>query len=286
MGTLGKLLIVLVFIASIMFMAFAVVLYATHTNWKEKADALQKELDSKNKQLADRTKEKTAIETALKMEKDNLAAQNVALAQKIITLNKENQDAKNEHNQLVQAREAAVESVRVAHVSLGTLRARYDGASEALFKAQKDWTSMASELVKTMDSVHSYALQVTTYQAIGEQLAKDYRNAVEVLKKHNLKLDPGIYLGQPPVGVCGIITAIRPKGMVEISVGSDSGLAKGHQLDVVRNREGKSMYVGKIKIISTEPDRAVGEVLIDYRRGIVQLDDEVKFIDITEIAAP
>ncbi|MDR0521958.1 MAG: hypothetical protein LBH00_08935 [Planctomycetaceae bacterium] len=286
MKDLGRLLIVLVFIVSIVFMSFAVVLYATHENWKKKADALTVELQSKEKQLKDLEKAKSALETALKLENEVLTAHRNALNTKTESLLKENTELVAENAELQKNLQNEVAATAAAHETLGRLRDRLDGASAALFKAQQQWSAMASELVQTIDQVHSYALQVTTYQSVSAQLAKDYRNVVEVLKKHNLKPEPSIYSGQPPAGICGIITVVRPKGMVEISVGSDSGIAKGHQLDVVRNREGRSAYVGKVEVIETAPDKAVAKVLADYRRGTVQVADEVQYIDVNEIAAP
>jgi hypothetical protein len=165
------------------------------------------------------------------------------------------------------------------------LRVRYDGASKALFDAQNDWVKMSTELVKKIDEAHSLALQVTTYQTVSSQLAKDYRDAVEVLKKHGLAADPDLYSGQPPAGIHGIVTEIRPRGIIEISVGADSGLIKGHRLDVVRNRDGRGSYIGKIEITETASDRAVARVLPEFRRGTVQRDDEVQYVDVNELTA-
>jgi hypothetical protein len=62
-------------------------------------------------------------------------------------------------------------------------------------------------------------------------------------------------------------------------------LTKGHQLDVVRNLEGRSSYVGKVEIIETAPDKSVAKILPEFRRGTVQKDDEVTYIDINSLTA-
>jgi hypothetical protein len=49
-------------------------------------------------------------------------------------------------------------------------------------------------------------------------------------------------------------------GLIQISVGSDAGLVKGHTLEVFR-LGAKSQYLGMIRLISIEPNTAVGQVV-------------------------
>jgi len=49
-------------------------------------------------------------------------------------------------------------------------------------------------------------------------------------------------------------------GLVEISIGSDQGLLKGHRLEVYRTSGGQSTYVGRIEVVSTAPDKAVCKI--------------------------
>ena len=54
-----------------------------------------------------------------------------------------------------------------------------------------------------------------------------------------------------------MITATPGAGLVEISLGSDQGLLKGHQLEVYRIGGGQSTYVGRIEVVQTDA-RPVG----------------------------
>ena len=157
--------------------------------------------------------------------------------------------------------------------------------NKTLFDAQNDWVIMSTQLIKKGDEAHSLALQLATYQSICAQLAKDYADAMEVLRIHGQTPDPALYTRKPPAGIHGFVTEVRPRGIVEISVGTDSGLVKGHQLDVVRNRDGRSSYIGKIEIAETMPDRAVANVMPEFRRGTVQRDDEIIYIEVNELTA-
>lgn len=285
MNLLGRLLIVLILVGSIVFMSFAVVLYATHTNWKKRADDLQSQLTAKNDEFNKLQSAKSSMESALKLEGTRQADRVSSLSEKVRQLTGDNEQANNELAQLKEQLATQTAAVQASHETAEKLRGRLDGASKAQFDAQNQWVDMSTQLTKKIDEVHSLALQVTTYQSVCAGLAKDYADAVEVLRKHGLSADPALYTSRPPDGIRGVVTEVRPKGIVEVSVGSDSGLVKGHQLDVIRNLEGRSSYVGKIEITDTSPDRAVARVMPEFRRGVVQRDDEITYIDVSELTA-
>jgi len=283
MNLLGRLLIILIFIGSIVFMSFSVVLYATHTNWRERANNLQKQLDDKNKEFAALKSLKDSMETALKLEYNRQANSVVALTEKVRQLTQDSAEAKDKVTELQADLAAQTAAVHASHETAEGLRKRLDGQSKELLKAQSDWVDMSTQLTNKIDEAHSLALQVTNYRSVTSQLAKDYTDAIEVLRKHGLSADPALYTQVPPAGIHGMVTEVRPRGVVEISIGADSGLVKGHQLDVVRNRDGRSSYVGKVEITKTEPDRAVASVMPEFRRGVVQRDDEVMYIEVNEL---
>ena len=69
---------------------------------------------------------------------------------------------------------------------------------------------------------------------------------------------------------CGVVIAVADD-LVEVSIGSDDGLQAGHELEVFRADE----YLGRLRVVSVKPDRAVVRVLKDFARGIVQRGDRV-----------
>lgn len=74
------------------------------------------------------------------------------------------------------------------------------------------------------------------------------------------------------------VKAVGRSELIEISLGSDAGLVKGHVLFVWRSglsAGGKTKYLGKIRIDSTEKDRAVATVLEKDRGGEIQKGDNV-----------
>ena len=66
--------------------------------------------------------------------------------------------------------------------------------------------------------------------------------------------------------------------LVEISLGSDQGLKKGHEMTVYRsglNKGANGKYLAKIVIVNTYPDKAVGRVIEGSRNGVIQKGDNV-----------
>ena len=68
-----------------------------------------------------------------------------------------------------------------------------------------------------------------------------------------------------------IVTKVGEKVLIEVSIGSDDGLRKGHTLEVFRNQS----YLGRVVVKSLQPDRAVCEIIPEYRKGIIKRGDRV-----------
>jgi hypothetical protein len=79
---------------------------------------------------------------------------------------------------------------------------------------------------------------------------------------------------RPPADVQGVITDVAPSGLVQLSIGSDAGLMKGHVLEVFRTSP-QPKYLGLVSIIEVKPHSAVGTLLDPKARKLVQADDKV-----------
>ncbi len=65
---------------------------------------------------------------------------------------------------------------------------------------------------------------------------------------------------ESPPPVVGEVKRVDPTNRrVELSIGSDDGLVVGHELFLLREKP-RPEYLGKITIISVDPDQAVGRV--------------------------
>ena len=92
----------------------------------------------------------------------------------------------------------------------------------------------------------------------------------QALADNNIQLD-----GQ--IQVEGVITAID-ESFVQLSIGSDDGLQIGKVLDVYRYSDGlgEPKWLGKVEVKSTESDKAVAQIIPEFRQGArVAIGDRV-----------
>ena len=89
-----------------------------------------------------------------------------------------------------------------------------------------------------------------------------------------MKPEPTLYEGTPPT-VDGVVLEVGANGLIEISIGADDGLMKGHRLEVVRRGDGVSVWLGRVEVTETSPDKAVCKVLPEFLQRPIQRDDRV-----------
>ena len=285
MNLVGRIFVVLIFVMSFAFMGFALVVYSTHTNWKAKADEWKAMYESARKEVNAAKADREELVRVMDEESSSRRREIINLKTKVEELKESNKQHGENLVKLKGELEKAVEMVSLSHTSLEKIRAELNVSRDAFRESQKGWQDIFSQYVAAIDRANDLSNKLVRFRSVGAQLAKDYQDAVDVLRKFGYKPDPTIYTDIPPKGVEGIVTEVRPNGWVEISIGEDSGIIKGHKLDIVRNLGGRSSYVGKIEVVRTEPDRAAAIVLPEYRRGTVQRDDKVEHIDLNEFSA-
>ena len=281
MNNVGKIFITLIFLLSVMFMSFTLVLYATHQNWKEEHAKVKKQLDEANARLAKEETTRNDLTKAYEAEVERGAQRIVALQEDVKLLQEEKQTLAEAKTKLEDDQQKHIEMVKLAHDSLAASRTELEGLRKDNRTLHEDWDRVFHKLVEQTDIAHDLALKLANYRSVGEQLAKDFRNACEVLRKFGLQADPDVYSGVPPKNVEGLVTEVRPDGWLEISIGEDSGIREGHQLDVYRQANGRSAYIGKVKVVQTQPDRAACVVMPEFRKGTIQREDSVGSISLT-----
>lgn len=287
MNLFGKILIMLNLLMSLVFMGFAVAVYSTHKNWKEivtldKATAqatgkklgLQAQLeDAKlvNSQLEEKLlalqkeiKQELAMRNSrlqvLETEKENLTTQ---VANKTLEIEQVTADKK--------ITSAAIESLTIeANKKSAEIESltgeidRFRGELQALFGKLIDATDGLAKTQAELDKANNQA----------KVLVAENAKAKSVLKK--VGLTPDSPVGGPPK-IEGVVRASTTDGLVEVSLGSDDGLMRGHTMEVFRlgDNPNSTKYLGRIEILSTKADISVGKVLPQYRRGTIEKDDRV-----------
>ncbi len=281
MSTVGKVLVVMQIAFSVLLMAFAGGVYSVQTNWKTKATAAESKLskaetDVRNAKANAKTIQDKAVATEKALKDAADRAQGTADAEKV--------QITQIQRQLTQTR-TELENIRAeAKIAGDEARARRD---ESL-----NMRKINDELHRTRDEqitlAHQYADKIVNLEqqnkAMTEKhtkLLSDYAILQKFIRIKGFDSDPREVAGlaEPAPIVYGLVLNTRKGGrngaeLVEISLGSDAGLAKGHELFVYRS-DGKGKYLGKIRLDYVDYKTAVGVVIQTTKNGQIQVGDNV-----------
>ncbi len=275
MTLVGKIMIVLILVMSILFMGFALAVYSTHQNWRELVEG-PSGLKVQNRRLSS---EKEQLENEITETKNKLAFERAARREVVANL----ETRANQKNQQLLARDQ----------QYGLLQAQHREALETLSVYQTNVERLKSE-VETLRDVNRTARQernesfmrakqLTDEINQGEgnlrRLKRRYEELLTTVGRQSLVLDRHDLTEFTPVDdiapqVNGQVTALRD-GLIEVSIGSDEGLQKGHTLKIFRINGSVGSYLGSIEIIDTGTDRAVGRVVPGTREGNIRKGDRV-----------
>jgi hypothetical protein len=279
MTVLGKILVILHFILSLVAAALFVMVYATHTNWKVAYDDLKKQYD-------------VAVTSATNYGQQ--AAESQRVNEEKVRLKQEELDAK--------VKELAVQKAEVAEKQRMLTVADQNAKAQALtIEAKAAQTKAQAEEVKRLEiTVLTKDDQIKKLVETGNDLRKDKvnadiaRNAFEEmnqgLEKRVRELEDVVKKvkqsgvvpaggtnavdNPPPEDVQGVVKKdADPSGLVLVSIGTDAGIVKGHTLDVFR-LGATPKYLGKIRIIETHPYESVGQI-VGKASGPILKDDRV-----------
>lgn len=279
MNLVGKIFVLLILIMSLVFMGFAVAVYATHKNWQEVIDGSQGRPGLKA-QLADAKNQVTNLQNQLKKLEEDRQTETQARTTRLAQLQTEYSNLKTDRDTLVnqladlntRTREA-LEAGKIAQDMLDEKLKEIDRLRTEIQQAHEDRDQRFKEAVALTDKLHEAegeADRLKSYTDSLTRLVASYRDAADRL---------GVDINQPvddiPPKLDGVVLASRSDGLVEISMGSDDGLRKGHQAYIYRQQNGQSRPIAKVEVVKVTPDKSVGKVIPEFRLAPIARDDRV-----------
>jgi hypothetical protein len=279
MNLIGKILTVAIFVMSLVFMALAVAVFATHTNWKMKAantdaalgplglkpqldaaktenENLQRDIDQLKNALA---KERAARVNALAAAEAKLLETQRQLTQKETDLAK----LQTEHQVLVETNEETQNTLTALTDEVTKLRGE-------IRAAQQERDGFFDQVVTLTDQFNQAKVEQMRLTERRDQLLAQVAAMDRVLERNGLTAETPV--SHIPPRLEGVVTESAGGDMIEVSLGMDDGLKKGHFLEVIRG----SNYIGRLEVVSTEPDRAVARILRPYQKGPIRRGDNVR----------
>ena len=286
MNLVGKILTVLICVMSLVFMSLVLFVYAAHRNWREVVERPEKDavngkplglkfqlekahaeytaakenLEKLTNEISAERKDKRETLAKLESELDELRKQDKDLTEKLA---KQTQDARD-----------ATAAFTATQTNLTAKMAELDKLREEIRVAEKDRDDQQHRVVDLTDQLHQAVNSKITLKKMNEELAQQMALAQAVLRHYGLNIDTP--LDKTPPAVDGLVTAVRDDNkLVEITLGTDMGVLKGHQLEVVRSAGGVSTWLGRVEVIEAKVDRSVCKVLPEFRKGAIQRGDRV-----------
>ncbi len=285
MSLIGKFFVVMQILLSVTFMGFAVAVFTYQTDWKTRHDTEQQAKQQAQSKLLNLQGEfekfRTDMANDLKAQQDK-AEQAVAVS---AALQRQLQDRTQANERLASDLES---QTTLAEVAEDEAKAR---TVEAM--AQRTVNLELHEKLKTNkdslrvaeDNLYNLNVEKETLISKNKALTEEVAFLRKVVRNNNLETDPRVYAAQtdPPPILQGLVlnAAQNNRGsvdLVEISLGSDDGLVKGHRLFVYRSglQEGEdAKYLGQIELVHVDSDHAVGTVIEKAKNGIIKKGDNV-----------
>ena len=271
MNLLGKSFVVLILIMSLGFMFLSMAVYATHKNWKDEHDQLQTALNEKQSENQRLTEERNRLESRLQTEKTfadsrigQLEGERVQLVEQQGSIQQKLDLAREDHRKAVAAAQAAQENNAKTVEELIGLRAE-------IRKEQADRDKFFTIAKDATDTLQQRLGELVRAEELKQQLTEQVARFTQRLR--SLGHDPSVFVDVVP-RVDGEVLLVRRANadqLIEISIGSDDGLQRGHTVEVFRGRQ----YLGRAQIVDTDPDRAVGRILPRTLIGRIEVGDRV-----------
>ncbi|MBD3674583.1 MAG: hypothetical protein HUJ26_13760 [Planctomycetaceae bacterium] len=286
MSFFGKLLIVFQVLFSFVFMAFAGAVYTAQVNWKDKADSVQEQLNSKNQELSEQLSQWEAERSALQNQ----------IAEVTNNYQTANADLQTAQNQLANLQEEynTLNSMRKVTVAeSGLSKEEAEARREEAYRQRDVNRQLLADFEKTVSTLRDAKDEIFSLKKEMEEMERKHMAALEeiatwklIAKANNWVKDPKVFARaqEPPPVVSGYVLQAQDANdrgterLVEISLGERDGLVEGHELFVFRPaelNEGRPMYLGSIRLVSVTPNRAVGTVVEKAKNGTITKDDHV-----------
>jgi len=280
MNIIGKIFVFAVFVMSLVFMSFAIALFSTHTNWREEitrpADQVQagKPLGYKL-QLDEAKKERETLTAEIAKLTAEVAASEAARDQIVAKIQTALGEKDKELQALRKAKDAREDEREKAQTELAMTRTELEKATKTVEGLRDDIRGMQAKVDEQVTRTAKLAGELHEKESFLEiaterkaQLEKQVANARLLLKQHGLAIESMPRDHVPTAG--GVVTAVADDS-IEVTLGGDDGVQMGHFLEVYRDDE----YLGRVQVISVKPDRSVGRVIREFKRGDIQPGDRV-----------
>ena len=280
MNTIGKLFVFALFIMSLVFMSFAVALYSTHTNWRDEIMRTREQIKAGQQlgykaQLDQAKTDRNNLSAEITKLQGEVAASEAARDQVVAKIQTALEEKNKDLEVLRKEKEARELEREKAQAELAAARLELEAASKVVADLRSEVRTQQDKVDEQVDRAAKIASELHEKESFLEiaserkaQLEKQVANARLLLQQSGLSIDNLPRDAVPKID--GVVTNVIDDS-IELSLGGDDGLQMGHELDVYRNDQ----YLGRVRVVSIKPDKAVAVVIREFVRGVIQRGDKV-----------
>jgi hypothetical protein len=280
MNTIGKIFVFALFIMSLVFMSFAVALYSTHTNWRDEIMRTREQIKAGQQlgykaQLDQAKTDRNNLSAEITKLQGEVAASEAARDQVVAKIQTALEEKNKDLEVLRKEKEARELEREKAQAELAAARLELEAASKVVADLRSEVRTQQDKVDEQVDRAAKIASELHEKESFLEiaserkaQLEKQVANARLLLQQSGLSIDNLPRDAVPKID--GVVTNVIDDS-IELSLGGDDGLQMGHELDVYRNDQ----YLGRVRVVSIKPDKAVAVVIREFVRGVIQRGDKV-----------
>jgi signal transduction histidine kinase len=275
MNLLGKIFIVAIMIMSVVFMTLALMVYATHKNWKEVVDGtngLRNQLQTAQTQFEQFKNEHNRLESQLKGENESFQQQVRKLETERANQSERNAALLAENEQLRAERRDATAAVAATQANNQRLANEVTGLREDIRTNEQARDKSFQATLSATEELHQAKGKLDNTLERNRQLTQQVSGMTRVMDAKGI--DPNTPPDAVVPTVDGMVSRVRQAAgaqLVEVTIGADDGIKQGNTVEVYRG----GRYLGRVEIVKTAPDRAVGRVDRRFQQGQIQEGDRV-----------
>lgn len=262
MTQLGKLLVVAITVLAMVFLGLSTVVFMTADNWKDKALAETKKLQASQGELTKAQDEVARVTTEMARLADEHKNAVAIKDQALKDLEGRNKTIESDLVQVRKELSVAQQTATLTSTESGTRVAETEALRTSLKSAQEQANTLKLQEADLNQRIVDLGKNLDTARNVNNRLRDEVATLSSTLNKAGLTADVRNVkaLANPPE-VEGMVSRIDAKAEhVELTIGSDDGLVPGHELFVFR-RTPNAQYIGKIRIIATDPERSVATIV-------------------------
>lgn len=278
-NVVGKMLIVLQLVFSILFMCFAGAVYTFQGQWRKQAVSLQDKLSVAQQQVADAKdahdrdiKTLTDAQKVAETERDNVKAELDAARIQAQTIQEQLADVMLE-------RDKAIADAQVASTEASARVVEANALNKEVQSLRVRIADLRKELQSKEDLILDREGKLADAEEMEEQLLTDIAGLKDLLRLNGVDPRTPVPAGSVPQQiekVDGFVhdsrrNRARTQELIEITIGSDDKIYKDMVLTVYRDAD----YICQARVIEVYPDAAICVVEEKTRNGLVQVGDNV-----------